>query len=88
MANGTFDIFSRFPKVYWVVQSFELMERAAYYTMLPVLVIYAYYIVGLPYWLALILTVFMYPFQYGLPIFSGAYAEKAGYRRQMIFAFS
>ncbi len=88
MTEGKIDIFSRFQKVFWVVLSFELMERAAYYTMLPVLVLHAYYNVGIPYSWALVLAIFMYPFQYGLPILSGAYAEKAGYRRQMIFAFS
>ena len=82
------NIFKRFPMVYWTVQSFELMERGAYYTMMPILAAHAAFNVGVPVWLALILTVFMYPFQYGLPIFSGAYAEKFGYRKQMILAFS
>jgi MFS family permease len=30
----------------------------------------------------------MYPFQYGLPIFTGALAEKVGYKKQIIVAFS
>jgi MFS family permease len=29
----------------------------------------------------------MYPFQYGLPILTGALAERIGYKRQIIFAF-
>jgi len=82
------DIFGRFPRVYWVAQTFELMERAAYYSMIPIIAVHASYNVGLPIWLALILTIFMYPFQYGLPIVTGALAEKVGYKKQIIVAFS
>jgi len=79
---------SRFPRVFWVVQTFEMMERGAYYTMVPIIVFHAIYNVGLPEWLGGMLFAFMYPFQYGLPIFTGALAEKVGYRKQIIFAFS
>jgi MFS family permease len=82
------DLFGRFPKVYWVAQTFELMERAAYYSMIPIIAIHAIYNVGLPIWLGLTITVFMYPFQYGLPIITGALAEKVGYKKQIIVAFS
>jgi MFS family permease len=78
----------RFPRVFWIVQIFELMERGAYYTMIPIIAVHAYFNVGIQKELAFTLTVFMYPIQYGLPIFSGAYAEKGGYKRQMILAFS
>ncbi|MBN1389678.1 MAG: MFS transporter, partial [Candidatus Thermoplasmatota archaeon] len=50
--------------------------------------VHFYWNVGIPYWLSVILTVFMYPFQYGMPIFSSAFAEKLGYRKQMIIGFS
>jgi MFS family permease len=79
---------SKFPRVFWIVQTFEMMERGAYYTMVPILVVHAYFNVGVPLEIAGILFAFMYPFQYGLPIFTGALAEKIGYRKQMIFAFS
>jgi len=78
----------KFPSVFWIVQTFELMERGAYYTMVPIIVYYAQYNIGVPVWLAVNITAFMYPLQYGLPILSGALAEKMGFRRQMIFAFS
>jgi len=64
------------------------MERAAYYTMIPIIAVHAIWNVGMNPGLALILTAFMYPFQYGFPIFTSAYAEKFGYRKQMILAFS
>jgi len=79
---------SKFPRVFWIVQTFEMMERAAYYTMVPILAYHVVFNVGAPVWLGGIIFAFMYPFQYGLPIFTGALAEKVGYRRQMIFAFS
>jgi len=78
----------KFPFVYWTAMSFELMERGAYYLMMPILVIHAQYNVGVPLALASVITMFMYPIQYGVPIVSGALAEKLGYRNQMIFAFS
>lgn len=81
-------IFKKFPLVFWVAQIFELMERGAYYTMIPVLVIHAQYNVGLSIALAVNLTVFMYPIQYGLPMLSGALGERIGFKKQMIFAFT
>ncbi len=81
-------LFKRFPTVFWIVQIFELMERGAYYSMMPILAVHFIYNVGIPIWLGLILSVFMYPFQYGWPILSSALAEKVGYRKQMIFAFT
>jgi len=78
---------SRFPRVFWVVQTFEVMERGAYYSMMPIIAVHAIWNVGLPPWLGLIITAFMYPFQYGLPILTGALAERVGYKRQIIFAF-
>lgn len=80
-------LFKRFPSVFWIVQIFELMERGAYYSMMPILAVHFIWNVGLPPWFALILTVFMYPFQYGMPIFSSAFAEKLGYKKQMIIGF-
>jgi MFS family permease len=88
MATGKLKSLSKFPKVFWVVQTFEMMERGAYYTMVPILAYHVVFNVGAPPWLGGLIFAFMYPFQYGLPIFTGALAEKIGYRRQMIFAFS
>ncbi len=78
---------SKFPRVFWVVQTFEVMERGAYYSMMPIIVVHAIWNVGVPRWLGFIITAFMYPFQYGLPILTGALAERVGYKRQIIIAF-
>ena len=80
-------LYRKFPKVYWIVLSFELLERGAYYSMMPILVVHFYYNVGLSMEFCLILTIFMYPFQYAMPILTSALAEKVGYKRQMIFGF-
>lgn len=82
------DTYGKFPAVYWTAMSFELMERGAYYLMMPILVIHAQYNLGVPLYMAAWITMFMYPLQYGIPILSGALAEKLGYRKQIIFAFS
>jgi len=87
MAESKFAAMKRFPKVFWIAQTFEMMERGAYYSMMPIIAYHAIYNVGLPEWLGALIAAFMYPFQYGLPIFTGALAEKVGYKRQMIFAF-
>jgi MFS family permease len=82
------DKLRKFPKVYWVSQTFELMERGAYYSMMPIIVVHAIYNAGLPVLLGAVLTIFMYPFQYGLPIVTGALAEKVGYKKQIVLAFT
>jgi MFS family permease len=64
-----------------------MFERGAYYSMMAIIAIHAHYNLGFTLQQAAILTAFMYPFQYGLPLFSGALAEKVGYKKQIIFAF-
>jgi len=88
MSERISNFYKRFPKVYWVVLSFELLERGAYYSMMPLLSLHFFYNVGLSQELCLLLTVFMYPFQYAMPIFTSALAEKVGYKRQMVFGFT
>ena len=83
IARGIKGFFGRFPSVFWIVQIFELMERGAYYSMMPILAVHFIFNVGLPTWFGLILTIFMYPFQYGMPILSSAFGEKLGYKKQM-----
>lgn len=87
MANKIVETFNKFPRVYWVTQFFELMERGAYYTMTPILGYYALYNAHMSPWLANIIFFFLWPIQYGVPIVSGAMAEKIGYKKQMTFAF-
>ncbi len=78
----------KFPLVYWTVMTSELMERGGYYLMIPIIFYHAKFNLGINEALAVSITMFMYPFQYGIPIFSGALGEKIGYKKQIIFAFS
>jgi dipeptide/tripeptide permease len=82
-----------FPRTFWVANVMELFERAAYYGMNSVLAVYltravaqgglgfAEQDVGL-------LTSLVYAATYVLPILGGALADRYGYRRMLLVAFS
>jgi dipeptide/tripeptide permease len=85
--TGLSAIFYRFPKTFWLVNSFELFERGAFYTMMAILTYHFIYnehisdsIVGI----ALGVLMFLL---YFVPIVASALAEKVGYRNIFIFAF-
>ncbi|MEN8122988.1 MAG: MFS transporter [Bacteroidota bacterium] len=77
-----------FPKAFWVANSVELLERAAYYGMFVVITLYLSDVVGFTDieagWIAGIFSGGLY----FLPTFSGAYADKIGFRKAIILAFS
>ncbi len=78
----------RFPKAFWFANLIELFERAAYYGMFIALTLYLTRNVGFTdietgwvvAWFAALL--------YLAPIFTGALADKMGFRRALILAFS
>jgi proton-dependent oligopeptide transporter, POT family len=82
-----------FPRTFWIANVMELFERAAYYGMNSVLAVYltrsvaeggrgfAEQDVGL-------LTGVVYAATYVLPILGGALADRYGYRRMLMVAFS
>lgn len=82
-----------FPRTFWIANVMELFERAAYYGMNSVLAVYltrsvaeggrgfAEQDVGL-------LTGVVYAATYVLPILGGALADRYGYRRMLMIAFS
>lgn len=81
-------LLASFPRTFWVANIMELFERGAYYGMNAVL---GYYLVkellfqeeavG-------ILQGFVYALTYIMPIIGGALAERLGYRRMLLVAFS
>jgi dipeptide/tripeptide permease len=78
----------RFPKVFWVANSVELLERAAYYAFWISVTLYLTNIVGFDdIWAGWIGGVFGAGL-YFLPPFTGAYADKIGFRKAVILAFS
>jgi dipeptide/tripeptide permease len=84
---------SGFPATFWVANVMELFERAAYYGMNSVLVIYLTSSVasgglGESVEAAGFLTGVIYAATYVLPIVGGALADRYGYRRMLMVAFS
>ena len=82
-----------FPRVFWVANIMELFERAAYYGMNSVLAVYLTDRIddgGLGFSEESVgfLQAIVYALAYIVPILGGALAEKLGYRRMLIAAFS
>ena len=82
-----------FPRTFWIANVMELFERAAYYGMNSVLAVYLTRTVaqgGLGFVekdVGLLLGV-VYAATYVLPILGGALADRYGYRRMLMVAFS
>ncbi|MDQ7821776.1 MAG: MFS transporter [Candidatus Eremiobacteraeota bacterium] len=85
--------FLGFPPVYWITILFEFMERGAYYGVMSVLSVYLVMKTGegglgfSKQSVGLIKSTIQ-PLLYGLPIISGAIADRFGYRRTLMVAFS
>jgi len=82
-----------FPKVFWVANVMELFERAAYYGMNSVLAIYLSDSVtegglGFSEQSVGFLQSLIYALTYIIPILGGALADRYGYRRMLLVAFS
>lgn len=77
-----------FTSAFWVANSVELFERMAYYAVFIVLTIYLSTTLGFNDFEASMISGLFSGGLYLLPIFSGAYADKIGFRKSMIIAFS
>ena len=77
-----------FSKAFWVSNTVELFERMAYYAVFIVLTIYLSNILGFNDFEASMISGLFSGGLYLLPIFTGAYADKIGFRKSMIIAFS
>lgn len=77
----------RFSKIYWTANTVELFERAAYYAVFIAITLYLTNIVGFnDVWAAWISGVFSAGL-YLLPPFTGALADRIGFRKAIILAF-
>jgi len=84
--TGLGAIFSRFNKLFWVVNIFELFERGAFYTMMAIFTYHFIYNVNiLDPIVGLALSVLMF-LLYFVPIVASALVTKLGFK--MIFLFS
>ncbi len=82
-----------FPRVFWISNIMELFERAAYYGLNSVLAVYLSNSVregGLGFTEQSVgfLQSLVYAFTYIVPILGGALADRYGYRRMLLAAFS
>ncbi|MCH8967431.1 MAG: MFS transporter, partial [Planctomycetes bacterium] len=78
----------RFPRAFWVANTAELFERAAFYGMFIALVLYLTRDVGFTDIEAGYVTAAFASIIYLLPTFMGAMADKIGFRRALMLAFS
>jgi dipeptide/tripeptide permease len=82
-----------FPRTFWTANVMELFERAAYYGLMSVLAIYLTgrkETGGLGFTESAVgfLQSIVYAATYIIPILGGALADRYGYRRMLLFAFS
>ena len=82
-----------FPRVFWIANVMELFERAAYYGMNSVLAIYLSDSIrqgglGFSEQSVGFLQSLIYALTYVIPILGGALADRYGYRRMLLVAFS
>ncbi len=80
--------FFNFPRTFWISNMMEFFERGAYYGMNSVLAIYLVKHLKFDEQSVGFLQGFVYALTYVVPIFGGALAEKMGYRRMLLTAFS
>ncbi len=81
MSNRT-----KFPKVFWVANSIEILERFAYYGLYMPLGIYLESI-GLSKGDLGMSQSILLGFSYLLPLFSGTFADKFGFKKMLMFAY-
>lgn len=79
---------SGFSRAFWTANGVELLERLAYYAVFIVLTIYLSNVWGFSDTEAGIISGIFSALLYFLPTFSGAYADKIGFRAAIILAFS
>ena len=77
-----------FTRAFYVSNTVELFERMAYYAVFIVLTIYLSTILGFNDFEASMISGLFSGGLYLLPIFTGAYADKIGFRKSMLVAFS
>ncbi len=77
----------KFPKAFWVANTVELFERAAYYGVFIVITLYLSRILGFGDIEAATIAGIFQALLYFLPTFAGAYADRIGFRKSLMLAF-
>ncbi len=78
----------KFPRAFWVANAVELLERAAYYGVFIVITLYLSRILGFSDMQAAVLAGSFSAGLYLLPTFAGAVADKIGFKKSLLLAFS
>lgn len=78
----------RFPRAFWTANAVELCERAAYYAVFIAITLYLTNVVGFDDIAAAWIGGTFSAGMYFLPPFTGALADKMGFRRAILLAFS
>lgn len=81
-------LLSTLPRTFWIANLMELFERGAYYGMNSVLAIYLVKELNFTESSVGFLQGFVYALTYIMPIVGGALAERLGYRKMLLVAFS
>lgn len=81
-------LFERFTKAFWVANFTELLERAAYYGVFIVITLYLSRILAFSDTEAALISGTFSALLYFLPTFAGAYADKIGFKKSLLVAFS
>lgn len=79
---------SPFPYMFWVVIVFEFFERGAYYGVMSILSVYFTDVLKFQKTDVGLIKATIQPILYFLPIISGALADRFGYRRALLVAFT
>ncbi|MQY61020.1 MFS transporter [bacterium] len=82
------NILTTFPRTFWVGNLMELFERGAYYGLNALLAVYLVKELNFREQSVGLLQGFVYALTYVLPILGGALADRLGYRKMLIVAFS
>jgi dipeptide/tripeptide permease len=79
---------SEFPAQYWIVIMFEFFERGSYYGMMSILSVYMTEQLGFAKEGVGLIKSTIQPLLYFLPILTGAIADRMGYRKTLMVAFT
>ncbi len=77
-----------FPGMFWLVILFEFFERGSYYGVMSILSVYLTDKLGFPKENVGLIKGTIQPLLYFLPIITGALADRFGYRRMLLAAFT
>lgn len=79
---------SEYPFTYWLVIIFEFFERGSYYGMMSILSVYMTDQLGFTKEGVGVIKGTIQPLLYALPILTGAIADRMGYRKTLMVAFT